>query len=163
MNTDLQKAIKDAIQTEKDAMDFYKIGAAQMKNPDAKKVFELLAKEEAEHAGWFFSVYQGTEISSLEDFLAQAPNENSSWLGDLNKSIQSDFSERKAMELAMQKEQELEKNLRAAAEKVQDQAAKEIYLKNAQSTHNHYEVIESEYARIMRMVHETDIDTFVRE
>jgi len=163
MNTDLQKAIKDAIQTEKDAMDFYKIGAAQMKDPGAKKVFELLAQEEAEHAGWFFSIYQGSDISNLDDFLANNPDDNSDWLADLNKAVQTDFSERKAMELAMQKEQELEKKLRDAANTIQDQAAKEIYLKNAQSTHNHYEVIESEYARLMRMVHETDIDTFVRE
>jgi hypothetical protein len=27
----------------------------------------------------------------------------------------------------------------------------------------HYVLIESEYARLMRMMHETDIDTYVRE
>jgi hypothetical protein len=36
-------------------------------------------------------------------------------------------------------------------------------LLNAKSTHQHYELIESEYAHLMGMVHETDIDTFVRE
>jgi len=36
-------------------------------------------------------------------------------------------------------------------------------LKNADATHQHYEVIESEYAHLMGMVHETDIDTYVRE
>lgn len=31
------------------------------------------------------------------------------------------------------------------------------------SLHHHYEMIESEYARLMGMVHESDIDIFVRE
>jgi hypothetical protein len=33
----------------------------------------------------------------------------------------------------------------------------------AKETENHYAIIESEYAHLMGMVHETDIDTFVRE
>jgi hypothetical protein len=32
-----------------------------------------------------------------------------------------------------------------------------------QETEQHYALIESEYAHIMRMVHESDQDTFVRE
>jgi hypothetical protein len=38
-----------------------------------------------------------------------------------------------------------------------------VFEDNARSTDNHYQLIESEYARLMGMVHETDIDTFVRE
>ena len=34
---------------------------------------------------------------------------------------------------------------------------------NAELTHQHYELIESEYARLMAMVHETDVGIFVRE
>ena len=33
----------------------------------------------------------------------------------------------------------------------------------AKDTRIHYEIIESEYAHTMGMVHETDIDTYVRE
>jgi hypothetical protein len=33
----------------------------------------------------------------------------------------------------------------------------------AKETRTHYAIIESEYARTMGMVHETDIDTYVRE
>jgi ferritin-like metal-binding protein YciE len=67
------------------------------------------------------------------------------------------------MELAMEKELLLEKHLRAMAEKIDDPDVKAVFESNAKSTHNHYVLIESEYARIMGMVHETDIDTFVRE
>jgi rubrerythrin len=67
------------------------------------------------------------------------------------------------MELAMEKEQYLEKQLRALAEKIRNPDVRQIYQENAESTRNHFLMIESEYARLMGMVHETDIDTFVRE
>ena len=50
----MQEAIKMAIQTEKNVMDFYKRAAAITGNERAKKVFETLAQEEREHAGNFF-------------------------------------------------------------------------------------------------------------
>ena len=42
----LQNALKLAAQTEKNVMDFYLHAASVVKNPKAKKVFELLAREE---------------------------------------------------------------------------------------------------------------------
>ncbi len=50
----LLDAIKQAIQTEKDVMDFYLKAAALTNNERGKKIFEQLAKEEREHAGHFF-------------------------------------------------------------------------------------------------------------
>ncbi len=40
-NIDLKDAVRRAMQTEKNAMDFYLRGAEMMKNAEAKKVFEL--------------------------------------------------------------------------------------------------------------------------
>jgi rubrerythrin len=60
-NIDLKDAVRRAMQTEKNAMDFYKRGAEMMKNAEAKKVFELLAREESEHAEWFYNVYPGDD------------------------------------------------------------------------------------------------------
>jgi rubrerythrin len=88
---------------------------------------------------------------------------DSDWLTDLEKALMEGISERKAMELAMEKELKLEKALRDLAEKISDDAVREVFIKNAESTHQHYILIESEYARLMRMVHETDIDIYVRE
>jgi rubrerythrin len=48
------EAIKLAIQTEKDVMDFYLKAAALTENERGKKVFELWASEERVHAGHFF-------------------------------------------------------------------------------------------------------------
>ena len=159
---DLKEAVKRSIQTEKNAMDFYKRGAAMMKNPEAKKVFELLAREEREHAEWFYDVYPGDDLD-FESFMQSGPDDSSEWLGDLGGVNVADFNERKAMELAMQKEQNLAEHLRKMAAKIDDPAIKKVYEQNAISTDHHYQVIESEYARLMGMVHETDINTYVRE
>jgi ferritin-like metal-binding protein YciE len=63
----------------------------------------------------------------------------------------------------MEREKNLEEALLDTAAKIEDPAIKAVYELNATETRHHYELIESEYARIMGMVHETDIDTFVRE
>ena len=160
---DLKEAVRRSIQTEKNAMDFYTRGAAAMKNPDARKVFELLAREEREHAHWFHDVYPGDDIPDLEAFLNTGPAADSDWLKDLEKIGVASLDERKAMELAMEKEKLLAAHLRGVAEKIEDPQVKAVFEQNARSTDNHYQLIESEYARLMGMVHETDIDTFVRE
>jgi len=63
----------------------------------------------------------------------------------------------------MEKELKLEKSLREMAAKIGDEKVRKVFEANAESTHNHYQLIESEYARLMGMVHQTDIDTYVRE
>jgi rubrerythrin len=162
-NIDVKEAIKRSIQTEKNAMDFYRLGASRMQNDQARKTFELLASEEREHAAWFYHVYLGDDIPDFDTFMAADPIKDSDWLTDLEKILLPDFNERKAMELAMDKELKLEKSLREMAAKIADDKVRKVFEANAESTHNHYLLIESEYARLMGMVHETDIDTFVRE
>lgn len=163
MAINVQEAIKRSIQTEKNAMDFYKLGAQKMNNPDARRVFELLAKEEREHAGHFYKIYTGTDIPSLDAFLDLSPDGESSWVSTISKLISEDFNEQKAMEAAMDQEKKLEQALIKMASTVQDSPIKAVYELNAKETRYHYEMIESEYARLMGMVHESDIDTFVRE
>lgn len=160
---DVKEAVRRSIQTEKNAMDFYVRGAAQMENSDARKVFELLAREEREHASWFYNVYTGEDIPDLEAFLNSGPAVDSDWLKELEKVGVAGLDERKAMELAMEKERKLAEHLRKMAEKISDPDVRKVFEDNARSTDNHFQLIESEYARLMGMVHESDIDTFVRE
>lgn len=163
MSIDLQQAIRNSIQTEKSAMDFYLAGASHMKDPAAKRTFELLAKEEREHAGHFYKIYQGSDIPSLDAFLDQPADATSGWMVSIGKVIVESFTEKSALELAMDKEKKLEAALRDTAARIDDPAVKEVFELNAHETHNHYLLIESEYARIMGMVHESDMDTYVRE
>lgn len=163
MGIDIQEAIKRSIQTEKNAMNFYQLGAQQMKDSAARRTFEILAKEEREHAAQFYKIYKGTDIPSLDAFLDGLADNESSWIVTITRSIASDFTEKKALELAMEKEKNLEEALRVTASKMDDPEIKAVYELNANETLHHYEMIESEYARLMGMVHESDMDTFVRE
>ncbi len=160
---ELKDAVRRAMQTEKNAMDFYQRGAEMMKNAEAKKVFQLLAREEREHAEWFYNVYPGDDITDLEDFLRSGADQSSDWMTELNQVKTEDFNERKAMELAMAKEKNLAEHLRSLAAKIDNPEVRKVFEQNATSTDHHYQIIESEYARLMGMVHETDIDTYVRE
>ena len=162
-NIDVQGAVKRALQTEKNAMNFYELGAQQMTNPEASRVFGLLAREERGHAQQFFGIYRGGDIPSFEAFMDAPADYESTWLSALAKVIDAEFNEQKAMELAMEKELSLEKTLRETAAKIAAPEVRAIFELNATETHNHYELIESEYAKIMGMVHESDMDTFVRE
>ena len=160
---DVKNALLRSVQTEKNAMNFYQIAAKQMKNADAIRTFEVLAREEREHAKHFFDKYDGDDLPSFEEFIAAEPEQESEWLSDLDKALLSNFSDQKAMELAMEKEKRLEVSLLEMAAKIEDPAVRAVFEENAKSTNHHYQLIESEYARIMGMPHETDIDTFVRE
>ncbi len=162
-NIDLKDAVRRAMQTEKNAMDFYLRGAEMMKNAEAKKVFTLLAREESEHAEWFYNVYPGDDIADLKEFLATGTDQDSEWMKELTQMNAAGFDERKAMELAMEKEKALAEHLRALAAKIEDPEVRKVFEQNATSTDHHFQIIESEYARLMGMVHESDMDTFVRE
>jgi len=163
MGINLQEAIKRSIQTEKNAMNFYQLGARQMKDPDARRIFETLAREEREHAGHFYKVYRGGDIPSLDAFLDTPADNESSWISALSGLVDADFSEKKALELAMDKEQKLEEALLEASAKIDEGDVRAVFELNAHETHNHYLLIEAEYSRIMGMVDETDMDTYVRE
>ncbi len=159
----LQEALKLAIQTEKNVGDFYKKAAEIARNERARKVFELLAQEEREHASHFFPLYKGDDLGSFEEFMTRPPKNDSAMLKELSQAINEDIHERKAMEIALREEEDLEKNLRLTASRIIDPSVRAVFERMAQETRNHYEIIESEYAHLMAMVHETDVDIYVRE
>jgi rubrerythrin len=163
MSGDVQEAIKRSLQTEKNAMLFYQYGAQQFKDSAARKTFALLAGEEREHAGHFYKIYKGGDISSLEAFLASPPDNETSWITSAQKTCSADLNEQKALEIALEKEKNLEEALRDMAGKIDDPEVRAVYELNVRETHNHYLLIEAEYARIMGMVDESDMDTFVIE
>lgn len=159
----MQEAIKVAIQTEKDVMDFYLKAASLTENERGKKVFQQLAKEEREHAEHFFAIYTGSDLGTFEEFISRPPSPGHAMLKQLEKALDENIHERKAMELALKEEEDLVKSLRMTAERVVDPSVRAVFERMAEETEHHYAIIESEYAHVMGMVHETDIDTYVRE
>lgn len=159
----MQEALKLAIQTEKNVMDFYLKAADVTENVRAKKVFQTLAMEEREHASHFFHLYTGGGLGSFEEFMARPAKSDSAMLRQLEKALDTKTHERKAMEIALKEEDDLAKNLTQTAANIVDPGVRAVFERMAKETKDHYAIIESEYAHLMGMVHETDIDTFVRE
>jgi len=148
---ELQKAVKASMQTEKDAMDYYRYSAERMPDDKARATFELLAREEYQHAESFYRIYTGQDVPSFETFMSAPPDTASSWWKTLQTLLVQDFDERKALELAIEQEDALEQELRAMAAKIADPEVARVYLANASSTHHHMEVIEEEYRAMFGM------------
>lgn len=142
---DVQSALKVAIQTEKDAMDFYRLGAGQMADDKARETFEILARDEKQHALMFYNAYRGGDLPPFEEYIQGPPNEGSSWWKALQQMLLGDFDERKALELAIEQEELLEKELRETAKRIADPAIRAIYEANASSTHGHSLLINEDY------------------
>ncbi len=159
----MQEALRLAIETEKAVMFFYLQAADVSKDDRASQVFATLAREEREHAGHFFKLYSGSDLGDFDEYMSRKPDYESVMLHQLKKALSADLNERKAMEIALKEEEDLARNLALTAEKIVDPGVRGVFDRMTKETENHYAVIESEYARLMGMVHETDIDTYVRE
>lgn len=159
----LQEALWQAIHAKKNLRDFYRRAADSTLHPAGRQVFARLAGEVEENIGKFFAHYRRNDLGSLEEFLAAPPHPDSVMLVELGRALTGDVHERRARELALREEEDLEKTFRLTADRIIDPTVRSIFLEVAEDARRHYQVIESEYARQMAMVHETDMDTYVRE
>ena len=159
----LQDAINLAIKAEKDSLDFYRRAASVTKNERAKKVLELLANEESGHLKAFFEQYRGTEYGTFTTYLNSPVDTKNPTYIKLEKAISEDMVEQKALELALIEEMECIGQYTQLAQGVVDPVVRALFERVVKETQRHYDLIESEYAHIMGMVHESDQDIFVRE
>jgi len=149
-NENLKNALLKAIQTEKNAMDFYLMGASKIYDEKAKATFELLGREERQHALSFYNACT-FERPAFEDLMSAAPDPESSWFKALQKAMLGEFDERLALEMAIEQEDLLAKELKMVAQTIDDPAIKQVYLTNAASTHHHLEMVEADYRAMLGM------------
>lgn len=159
----LQEALKLAIKAEKDSMDFYLKAASVSTNERAKKVFSLLAGEEEEHLRSFFVHYKGAEYGDIASYISSPPDKSSASYLALKKAVDQDTHEQEALEIAMREEKYLIDKYSQFARDMVDPLVRGIFERVIRETQRHYELIESEYAHLMGMVHESDQDIYVRE
>lgn len=143
--TELQIAMRRAIMTEKDAMDYYHYAGEKMFNERARLTFHLLAKEEREHARSFYDAYRWDDLTPFDELMEGPPATDSDWWQALQKTMLGDFDEILALSLAIEQETLLEDRLLAIAERVSDSAVREVFMANARLTHHHREVVEQDY------------------
>lgn len=162
MNQETIAAIHCSMAIEKNAMNYYLACAKAAQAERTKVFFELLGREEKQHAHTFFAIDpEGGAESNFDKFIT-ATESAAGWFGDVSK-VAENFTERQAMRFALDKEKALAANLRTTAAKISDPEVRKVYEWNAISTDHHYQMIEEEYSRLMGMVHLTDVDIYVRE
>lgn len=146
--TTIRAAVIEAIKTERQAMYFYQRAALRMHDPRARAVFERLAREEREHAESFLQLYGDAIAPQLTSQLQDADT-RSAWLQELEQQLVDEFDELQALQLAMRKERQLERQLRQLAGSIIDPTIRNVYQANAESTRQHFECLETEYQRLL--------------
>lgn len=159
----VQEALKMAIQAEKDSMDFYRRAASVTKNERAKKVLELLANEEVGHLKAFFDHYRGGEFGDLKSYMESPPNKKNATFLALEKAIDEETHEQKALEIALKEEKACIEQYTLLAKDIVDPLVRKIFEQVVHETQNHYDMIEDEYMHVMTMVDRSDQDIYVRE
>lgn len=152
-DTELKDALRYAIQTEKDAMDYYRHAGEQMRDEKARLTFRVLAGEEREHARTFYQAYTWSDIEPFETLIDAPPNTDSEWWQALQQAMLGGFNERLALALAIEQERNLEHRLRTMAEKIGNPQVRAVYLANANMTHHHLEVIREDYETLRNLYH----------
>jgi len=159
----VQEALKLAIKAEKDSMDFYRLAASQTKNERAREVLTMLANEEAGHLSAFFNHYKGTEFGDCKTYMESAPDTENLTYKQLKKALKNELIEKTALELALIEEKICIDQYTQFAQDIVDPLVRAIFQQVVKETQRHYDLIESEYAHVMKMVHETDQNIYVRE
>lgn len=160
----VHEALKLAIQAEKDSMDFYRRAAKVTKNNRAKKVFDLLANEEVHHLKAFFDIYKGGEFGSdLKGFMETPPDMRNATFLQLEKAIDENTHEQKALEIALKEEKSCIEQYSMLLQDIIDPLVRGIFSRVIRETQKHYDMIEEEYRHVMTMVHESDQNIYVRE
>lgn len=142
----LREALRTALQSEKNAMDFYRAVAQHLTDPEAVAFFADLAREERQHAYSFYILDRDEDLPPFEELLDAPPDTSGSWWRALRKLEAENFTTKAALRLAIEEERRLETDLRAAAEEIVEPRARSIYLGNANSTHCHCRELEQLYA-----------------
>jgi rubrerythrin len=159
----VQEALKLAINSEKDSMDFYRKAASMMTDERSRQVFELLANEEMGHLTAFFDHYQGSDLGDLESFKARPADQASATHQALEQALATEVHEQKALEIALQEEKSCIELYTVMAKEISDPLVRRVFETVIRETQKHYDMIEDEYMRVMTMVHESDQNIYVRE
>ncbi|HTP67121.1 MAG TPA: ferritin family protein [Geobacteraceae bacterium] len=160
----VQEALKLAIRAEKGSMDFYRRAAAVTRNQRAKRVFELLANEEVGHLKSFYDLYKGGELGGdLKEYMAFPPDRKNVSFHTLEKAIDEETHEQKALEIALKEEKGCIDQYSILVQDIVDPLVRGIFMRILKETQKHYDMIEEEYRHVMTMVHAADQDIYVRE
>jgi len=138
---ELKTAVRQAILTEKEAMEFYRYASERVYDTRARLTLRLLSREEYQHARSFYQAYPGDDLPPFDTLMDGPSNVASPWWHALEHARLADFNEQKALALAIAQEKQHELALRQMADRIADTKIRQVYLANAEMTHHHLEAV----------------------
>ena len=79
------------------------------------------------HVERFFRYYKGTEFGSFDEFIVTPCSEEAAVVKELGGIISAEVKERKAREIALGKEQQMERILRSKAKNIVDPGVRTVF------------------------------------
>lgn len=149
MKKHLKFALHTAILIEKQSLDFYRYAAKIVSNAGTRRMFELLAAEEAEHLGDFHKIYQAQGFGDLQGLFNTPPDLGAPAYQSLVKSVATDTQEKEAMEIALREEKACLDLYSDLVISVNDPEARELFGQALRETQTHCNIIQEEYVRLM--------------
>ena len=148
MDQMILEAVRVAIVTEKNSLDFYRSTAAKVHDGSVRRLFERLADEEARHLELLLGHYSGSDFGNLQSLLAHPAHLTS----PLHKSLLVDMAgitdEIEALELALQEKDlcfELYSVLEAT---IREPAIHAVFRLAMDETLRHTQILKEKYLHI---------------
>lgn len=155
-------AIVTAINIENRSLGFYRAVTAKVSDTKTRRVFEVLANEEAEHLESFCNLYQGDQ-EDLVGLLNRNNVQADPYYRTLLDSIDDSTTEKDALRIALKEEQSCIEWYSVFVDSIRAPHIRDVFVRILNESNKHGELIGDEYMRVMRMVDRSDQDTFVRE
>lgn len=162
MKSFIEAAIVTAIVIEIKSQNFYRLMSLNVSDVRTKGVFELLAQEESGHLESFYDLYQFND-DELADLLNKDNIHTDPFYCSVLNMVDSNISETDALRIALDEERACIEKYNIFVETIREPDVRDIFVRILKETHNHCEMIEEEYMRLMHMVDRTDQDIYVRE
>ena len=147
INKKLAQALKTAIQAEFEGQHFYMMAAQSTKDAKGKEIFELLSREELDHANYLKGQYKSViEHGKLDQGLSLGPRAtlsiaNPIFSDDLRNRIKEAHYEMTALAVGIQLELGAEKFYRKSSEESDDPLAKKFFAELADWEAGHYKAL----------------------
>jgi rubrerythrin len=145
-----EAAFEAAIAIEARSLNFYRAATAKVQDPNTKKIFELLALEEARHLESFCSLYQGSDDELVRIVGTCYQNVCADPVyGLLLSSVDDARYEREAIRIALREEQACIDSYTVFVEAIREPHIHEVFATALEETQRHLAMIADEYQRLM--------------
>ena len=146
----LQEAVRVAIVTEKNCLDFYRSAAAKVRDGSVRRLFERFTDDLARRLELFLGHYPGSEFGDLHDMLAGPPNLNNPRHRALQPDMAEIIGEKEALELALQEEELCSEYYSVLMEAIRVPGVHAVFQTAMEDTLRHCQDLRKEYQNIMK-------------